>query len=95
MSLKDNITLYSLTTQAAIFCFLEADCQYYLIKNHILLISKLYIYKSRKNKVLSSTCLLKEVSKIKNIEKKVASFFCKQKKFAYKRKSGKIEDNLS
>ena len=59
--------------QTAIFGFLEADCQSYLIQNHILLISKLYIYKSRKNKFLSSTCLLKESSKIKNTETNIAS----------------------
>ena len=66
LQLKDNITLLPLTPQVAIFGFLEADCQTYLIQNHIILISKLYIYKSRKNKFLSSTCLLKEISKIKN-----------------------------
>ena len=49
-----------------------------LIQNGILLISKLYIYKSRKNKFLGSTCLLKEISKIKNIEKKNASVNEKQ-----------------
>ena len=73
LKLKDDITLLPLTPQAAIFGFLEGNCQSYLIQNHILLISKLYIYKSRKNKFLSSTCLLKDISNIKNIEKKVTS----------------------
>ena len=41
LKLKDNITLLPLTPQAAIFGFLEADYQSYLIQNHILLISKL------------------------------------------------------
>ena len=70
---KENVTLLPLTRQSAIFCFLEADCQSFLIENHILFISKLYIYKSRKRKFLSSTSLLIEISKTKNIEKKVAS----------------------
>ena len=51
LKLKDNITILQLTSQAAIFSLLEADCQSYLIQNHILLISKLYICKSRKNKL--------------------------------------------
>ena len=47
--LNDDITLLPLTPKAAIFGFLQVDCQSYLIQNHILLIiSKLYIYKSRK-----------------------------------------------
>ena len=73
LKLKDNITFLPLTPQtAAILGFLEVSCQSYLIQNHILIISKLYICKSRKSKFLTSTCLLKETSKIKNIEKKVA-----------------------
>ena len=72
LKLKDDITLL-LTPHAAIFGFFEVDCQSYLIQNHILLILKLYVYKSRRNKFLSSTCLLKEISKIKNTAKKIAS----------------------
>ena len=86
LKLKDNITLLPLTQQAVIFGFLEADCQSYLIQNYILLISKLYRYKSRKSKFLSSTCLLKEISKIKNIEKKVASV--NKKKASHIKESG-------
>ena len=82
--LKDDLTVFPLTQQAAIFDFLEANCQSYLIENHILHIPKLYIYKSRKNNFLSSNCLLKEISKIKNIEKKVASVNEKEN-IAYKK----------
>ena len=90
--MKDDITLLSVTPQAAIFDFLEDNCQSYLIQNHILLISKLYIYKSRKNKFLSSTCLLKEISKIKNIEKKIASV--NEKKTLHIKETGeKLEVN--
>ena len=73
LKLKDNITFLPLTAQATtIFGIFVADCQSYLIQCHIFLISKLYIYKFRK-KFLSSNCLLKEISKIKNIEENVAS----------------------
>ena len=46
LKLKDSVTLLPLTPQAAIFSFPLADCQSYLIQNHILLISKLCIYTS-------------------------------------------------
>ena len=45
LKLKDGLAFLPLTPQTAIFVFPEADCQSYLIQNHILLISKLYIYK--------------------------------------------------
>ena len=93
MKLKDDLTLLPLIPQAVNFGFLEADCQSYLIQNHILLISKLYIYRFRKNNFLSITCLLKEISKIKNTEKKVESV-SKKKDIACKRKWGKIEEKL-
>ena len=91
--MKDDLILLPRTPQTAIFGFLEADCQSYLIQNHIPLILKVYIHKSRKTKFLSSTCLLKEIRKIKNIEKKVASVK-ENKDIAYMRKWGKIEDKL-
>ena len=69
LNVKDNITLLSLTPQAAIIGFLEANCQSHLIQSGILLISKMYLYKSRKSKFLSSTRLLKEISKINNRKK--------------------------
>ena len=92
LKLKDDTTLLPLTLRAAIFGFLEVDCQPYLIQNHILFISKLYINKSRKSKFLSSTCLLKEISKIKDIEKKIASV--NEKKTLHIKESGeKLKTN--
>ena len=69
LKLKDDWTLLPLLPQAAIFGVLAFDCQSHLMQNHIFLISKLYIYHSRNNTFLSSTRLLKEISKIKNREK--------------------------
>ena len=45
------------------------------------------------NKFLSSTYLLKEITKIKSVEKKKASVN-EIKNISYKRKWGKIEDKL-
>lgn len=95
LKLKDD----KITPQAAISAFFETNCRSYLISNHIILISKLFIYKSRRNKFLSNTCLLKKKEtskhreKIKNIEKEVASAIGK-KNVAYIRTWGKIEDKL-
>ena len=90
LKLKENITL-SLTPQAAIFGFLEADCQCHFIQNHIFLNSKLYTCKSRKRKFLGSTSSLKEISKIKNMENKVASV--NEKKSRRKESGEKLKTN--
>ena len=61
LKLKNNITVLLLTPQATIFSFLEADIQYFLIENYILVILELYIFKSRKGNFLTSTWLSKEI----------------------------------
>ena len=61
-----------LTPQTAIFGFHNIDNNTFLIKNHILLSFKLYIYNARKHRFLSFNNLLNEVSKTKNLEKRVA-----------------------
>ena len=93
LKLKGDLTLLQLLPHAAIFGVLEVDCQFYLMQNHILLISKLYIYNSRNNTFLSSTCLLKKISKIKNIEKKL-HLLTKRKTLHIKESGGEIEDKL-
>ena len=61
-----------LTSQIAIFGFHNIHNDTFLIQNHILLLFKLYIYNARKHGFLSFTNFLNEVSKIKNLEKRVA-----------------------
>ena len=58
----------------AIFGFHNIDNDTFLIQNHILLLFKLYIYiyNARKHGFLSFSNFLNEVSKIKNLEKRVA-----------------------
>ena len=60
-----------LTLQTTIFGFHNIDNDNFLIQNDILLFFKLYIYNARK-RVLSFNNFLNEVSKIKNLEKRVA-----------------------
>ena len=92
LKLKDDWTLLPLLPQAAIFGVLEFDCQSHLMQNHIFLISKLYMYNSRNNTFLSSTCLLKEISKIKN--RKKLHLWMKRKALHIKESGGKIECKL-
>ena len=73
LKLKDNITLLPLTPQSAIFGFLKADCHCYLIQNNTSYFETVHIKVQKKSKFLSSTCLLKEISKVENTEKKIAS----------------------
>ena len=61
-----------LTLQTTIFGFHNIDNDNFLIQNDILLFFKLYIYSARK-RVLSFNNFLNEVSKIKNLEKRVAA----------------------
>ena len=60
-----------LTLQTTIIGFHNIDNDNFLIQNDILLLFKLYIYNARKH-VLSFNNFLNKVSKIKNLEKRVA-----------------------
>ena len=43
---ENRLSLYDLTPQAASFGFLEKDLDDTILKNHLLLIFKIYLYKS-------------------------------------------------
>ena len=61
-----------LTQQIAIFGFDSIDNDNFLIQNHIFLLFKLHIYSARKYGFLSFNNFLNEISKIENLEKRVA-----------------------
>ena len=61
-----------LTPQTAIFGFNNIDNDTFLIQNHILLSSKLHIHNTRKYEFLSFNNFLNEISKTKNLEKRIA-----------------------
>ena len=67
----DCFDFSQLTPQTAIFGFHDIDNNTFLIQNHILLLFKLYICNARKHRFLSFNNFLYEVSKIKNLEKRV------------------------
>ena len=58
-----------LSRQSAIFSFLEADNNVFLILNHLLVLFKYYVYVSRISKVLFFEALLKYIMKVYKLEK--------------------------
>ena len=73
---QNNLILPTLTPQTAIFGFLDYTNNDSIfennkcLSNHILLIFKLYVYKSREKKLLNINNLIAEIQKIKRIEKR-------------------------
>ena len=59
---------YAIPIEYAIFGFADHKVNYHLI-NHILLIFKYYVYKTRENGSLDLKVLKRNIQKIKNIEK--------------------------
>ena len=71
---KNEFTLFDLTPQASFLGFLgflNVDPELLLIENHLLLIFKIYIYNSKKSESLKIKSLLREITKVKNIEEKI------------------------
>ena len=74
---QNNLILPTLTPQTAIFGFLDYTNNDSIfennkcLSNHILLIFKLYVYKSREKKLLNINNLRAEIRKIKRIEKEI------------------------
>ena len=73
LSLTNDISLPILTQQTAIFRFINGiENNVYKITNHILLIFKLHVYKSRERGTLELSRLINEIKKVKLLEKKSA-----------------------
>ena len=69
-----DLNLPLLTTQIAIFDFLvETDTCIFKITNNLLLIFKMYIYKSREKDFVDISSLINEIRKIKTFEKNIAT----------------------
>ena len=75
---QNNLILLTLTPQAAILGILESASNNSIFKNnkvfinHILLIFKLYVFKSREKKFINLYNLIAEIRKVKRIEKEIA-----------------------
>ena len=67
-----SLNLPYLLPQTAFLGFTNTYCNDILIKNHILLLFKIYVYNSRKHEKISPNNLIRDVAKVKNIEKEIA-----------------------
>ena len=71
--LTNDISVPILTPQTAIFGFINGiEKSVYKIRNYILLILKLNIYKGRERVTLELSRLINEIKKVKLLEKKLA-----------------------
>ena len=77
--LTNDISLPILTPQTTIFDFInEIENNVYKITNHILLIFKLHVYKSRENSTLELSKLINEIKKVKPLKKIVCPKWSKE-----------------
>ena len=70
--LSDSLTVPSLTPQSAIFGFIDIENQNYIIINHLHLIFKYNIYKSRTYKSLNFLYLKSDIKKVINTEETIS-----------------------
>ena len=68
---ENHLSLYDLTSQAAIFGFKEKHLEDGILQNHLLLVCKIYLYKSRSYGFVCLSLFL-EIKRIKCLEKKSA-----------------------
>ena len=69
----NDISLSVLMPQSVSFVFISGiENSVYKITNHILLIFKLHVYKSRERGILELSRLINEIKKVKLLEKKSA-----------------------
>ena len=81
-----SLNLPFLSPQTASLGFTNTYCNDILLKNHILLLFKIYVYNSRKHEKISLNNL-RNVTKVKNIEREIAEK--NEKKLCCITKSGK------
>ena len=91
---ENHFSLYDLTPQAAFFGFTEKNLDDTILQNHLLLVFKIYLYKTRSYAFVCLKSLLLEIKKINRLEKKIAEAN------AYKHKSyllqwNKIDNQLT
>ena len=91
---ENHLSLYNLTPQAAFFIFTEKDLDATILQNHLLLVFKIYLYKSRSYGFVCLKPLLLEIKKINCLEKKIAETNANKHK-SYLLKWNKIDNQLT
>ena len=69
---KNDFARFDLPPEAAFAGFLNADLKLLLIQNNLYLLFKIYIYNSRRSKSLTLKSLIREFTKVRNIEATVS-----------------------
>ena len=82
-----------MSPQIATFGFVKGNDKSFLIQNMILMVFKLYVYKSRVSGTLSFNAFLHQLVKVKNVEKG-AAFNIKQKHDMFLKKWSIVENLL-
>ena len=88
---ENTLTLPTLTPRTAIFRILDSvrNNSFFeknkIFINHILLIFKLYVYKSREKKFINIDNLIAEIRKVKRIENEIAFKLLKENNCFYKK----------
>ena len=70
-SFQNVLIIPLITPQSAVFGFIDHKVNYHLI-NHVLLIFKYYVYKTRENGSLDLKVLKRNIHKIKSIENQMS-----------------------
>ena len=91
---ENHLSLYDLTPQTAFFGFTEKDLDDTILQNHLLLVFKIYLYKSRSYGFAFLKPLLLEIKKINRLEKKIAEANANKHK-SYLLKWNKIHSQLT
>ena len=82
-----------MSPQIATFGFVKGNDKSFLIQNMILMVFKLYVYKSRVSGTLNFNAFLHQLIKVKNVEKG-AAFNNKQKHDMFLKKWSIVENLL-
>ena len=88
---KNQLSLYDLTPPAAFFGFTEKHLDDSILQNHLLLVFKIYLYKSRSYGFVCLKSRLLEIKKINSLEKKIAEANANKRK-SYLFKWNKIDN---
>ena len=78
---NDIMHIPALSPQSTIFGFFQVDMHEYVILNHVLLISKYYVYTSRDSNKISLAALMKHIKKVYLLEKNISANDERKKKF--------------
>ena len=91
---ENHLPLYDLTPQAAFFGFTEKNLDDTILQNHLLLVFKIYLHKSRSYGFVCLKSLLLEIKKINRLEKKIVEANANKHK-SYLLKWNKIDNQLT